>query len=299
MHGGHGATPDRSASHGDETSRSASARLVENGHPRGGANVPPEEGWYRETRIADTSSAFICVWTHRAGSAPARVIPDNHADFIVSSAGAAWLVGPATSVDLPEIEPGTVLRGLRIHTASLRAVTGVDGAELRDRALPVADLLPSRKARTLVDVLDPTDVAEAMDAANPTDVMVAAPPDLRALWPDAGADARVREAVRLLSGGGGGGIDAVARTVALTPRHLRRLVERETGLGPKTLQRVGRLQRALHVIREGGPLTLADVASSVGYADQAHFAHDVRRFTGRTPRAYLASRPPESPRSRK
>ncbi|GHC74562.1 hypothetical protein GCM10007079_08910 [Nocardiopsis terrae] len=65
-------------------------------------------------------------------------------------------------------------------------------------------------------------------------------------------------------------------------------MERETGLSPKTVQQVGRLQRALRLIRAGGSRTLADVAFSAGYADQAHLTHEARRFTGRTPRACLA-----------
>ncbi|MFD3688560.1 helix-turn-helix transcriptional regulator [Nocardiopsis sp. NPDC058631] len=269
------AVPDhRLSSHGGETIRAAEGRLVGNGHPRPVTppTVPSEAARYRETRITDGSSPFVCVWNHRVGPGPQRVVPDNHADFIVSSTGLAWLVGPATSADLPEFEPGTVLNGLRIHTACLRPVTGVGGVELRDRKVAVDDLLPARRARRLVELLRTADVR---------------PSDLHALWPDVEVDARVREAVRLLSEGGPRGVDAVAGEVSLTPRHLRRLTERETGLSPKVIQQVGRLQRALRLMRADGPRALADVAASVGYADQSHLTHEVRRFTGRTPRSCL------------
>jgi AraC-like DNA-binding protein len=60
------------------------------------------------------------------------------------------------------------------------------------------------------------------------------------------------------------------------------------GYGPKTLQRVLRLQR---VLAQAGrqPLVgrLADIALDAGYADQAHMSREVRALTGRNPRALL------------
>jgi AraC-type DNA-binding domain-containing proteins len=75
--------------------------------------------------------------------------------------------------------------------------------------------------------------------------------------------------------------------VGLSPRQLHRRSLDAFGYGPKTLARVLRLNRALTLARAG--VELADVAATTGYADQAHFARDVRELTGTTARALLAA----------
>ena len=67
----------------------------------------------------------------------------------------------------------------------------------------------------------------------------------------------------------------VAGELAVSERHLRRLVSAEVGYGPKLLGRVLRLRRALGRVRAGAEL--AEVAHGVGYADQAHFTQRVQR----------------------
>ncbi|MGW5382445.1 helix-turn-helix domain-containing protein [Nocardia sp. NPDC003963] len=229
-------------------------------------------GYYREIAFTGSSHGFLCRWTHRIGGGAQRVIPDNHADFIVSSTGRSWLVGPATTVDLPELSPGTVLHGARIRTAALRTVTGVAGFELRDTAIAVDDLLPARVARVLVDSL----------GAGEFDELTA-----HSLWPRLTVDPRVDRAVELLTAEATS-VQAAADSVALTPRHLRRLVEQETGLTPKTLRIVGRLQRAIRLARRAPDTPLSTVAVAAGYADQPHLSRDTRRMTGLTPSSLLS-----------
>ncbi|MFI5720217.1 helix-turn-helix domain-containing protein [Nocardia sp. NPDC051750] len=241
------------------------------GQPADSEGLEDGHSHYREIAFAGSSTGFLCRWTHRVGGGAQRVIPDNHADFIVSSTGRSWLVGPATTVDLPALSPGTVLHGARIHTAALRSVTGVAGSELRDTAMAVDDLLPGRVARALVGSL----------GAGEFDELTA-----HSLWPCLTVDPRVEKAVELLTAATTT-VDTVADRVALTPRHLRRLVEQETGLTPKTLQVVGRLQRAVRLARRAPDATLSMVAVAVGYADQAHLSRDTRRMTGLTPGSLL------------
>jgi hypothetical protein len=63
------------------------------------------------------------------------------------------------------------------------------------------------------------------------------------------------------------------------------------GLGPKTLQRIFRLQRFLTAAeRHGSMVGLAELAARAGYADQAHLSHDVRAFAGLPPAALLRER---------
>jgi hypothetical protein len=67
----------------------------------------------------------------------------------------------------------------------------------------------------------------------------------------------------------------------LNDRTLERHFAAVTGLTGKTLQQVLRANQAVKWLREGH--RIADVAADLGYADQAHLTHSLRRIMGRTP----------------
>ena len=78
----------------------------------------------------------------------------------------------------------------------------------------------------------------------------------------------------------------VAESFAMSERSLQRLVEDRVGLSPKWLIQRRRLHDAVLALK-AGTTTLAQVASQLGYSDQAHFTHDFRTVTGMTPGEYL------------
>lgn len=78
----------------------------------------------------------------------------------------------------------------------------------------------------------------------------------------------------------------LAGHVGLSERSLQRLVEQRVGLSPKWLIQRRRLHDAVEGLK-GRQGSLADLASRLGYADQAHFTHDFRTVTGMTPGEYL------------
>ncbi|WP_424217318.1 helix-turn-helix domain-containing protein (plasmid) [Streptomyces sp. BI20] len=55
----------------------------------------------------------------------------------------------------------------------------------------------------------------------------------------------------------------------------------QVGVPPKTVARILRLRRTVHLLRAGRPP--AEVAALCGYSDQAHLAREVKRMTGHTP----------------
>ena len=76
----------------------------------------------------------------------------------------------------------------------------------------------------------------------------------------------------------------LAEHAGRSERSLQRLVRRRLGLSPKWLIQRRRLQEASLRLRRLGPgESLADVAAELGYADQAHFARDLRTVTGSSP----------------
>ena len=70
-------------------------------------------------------------------------------------------------------------------------------------------------------------------------------------------------------------------------RALQRLVHRRIGLTPKWLIQRRRLQEAAARLRLQ-PTRLADIAASLGYADQPHFIRDFARVTSMTPGEFAA-----------
>ena len=104
------------------------------------------------------------------------------------------------------------------------------------------------------------------------------------------------EAWRWLRGTGGTGrltgSDGLAAHVALSPRHLTTVFERELGVSPKRVARLVRFDRACRrittAVRLGSPPDLARVAAGCGYYDQPHLDREFREHLGTSPSGWLA-----------
>lgn len=101
-------------------------------------------------------------------------------------------------------------------------------------------------------------------------------------------DPTVRAAMGMLRSGEQN-IATLASRVGTSERALRRRFRAEVGLPPKQMSRVLRFQRALQGLR--GSESLADVALSSGYHDQAHLTHELQELGCVTPREYRRRRP--------
>lgn len=82
-------------------------------------------------------------------------------------------------------------------------------------------------------------------------------------------------------------VGLTAKTLGVSPRHLRRMVGEQVGLRPAEYVRLARFIQATQEIVRPGP-TLTQVAVACGYFDQAHFTRDFRSFSGMTPSEYRA-----------
>ena len=83
-----------------------------------------------------------------------------------------------------------------------------------------------------------------------------------------------------------GRVDELALDAAMTVRAVQRLFRRHVGASPKQVIRRLRLQQAARFVERGDAQSLADLALSLGYADQAHLARDFRAATGRSLRSF-------------
>lgn len=83
-------------------------------------------------------------------------------------------------------------------------------------------------------------------------------------------------------------IDALAREVGYSRQHLTRRFRQEFGLGPKLAARLVRFERATQMLRSiPSYVSLAEVAATCGFADQAHLARDFSALAACSPTQWL------------
>ena len=238
---------------------------------------------YRELPAPpDLRSDVMCTWVGHLGTVGAPytevVVPDGCVDLIWDGTR-AFVAGPDTG-PVPIAAPsGTTFVGLRLRPAHAPAVLGMPADAVRDQrpdtsvvwGAPDADVLGER----LAAARDPGAAADALTAAARHRLR-------RAHRRDPLIDVVVRE----LAMGARTGVGLVARLaddLGVSERALHRRCTAAVGYGPKVLDRVLRLRRALDApaeLRHPGP---GAIAAAVGYADQAHLSRECRRLTGRTP----------------
>lgn len=119
---------------------------------------------------------------------------------------------------------------------------------------------------------------------------------LQARLPDARADPVVAAALaRLQAGNGLLRIESLRSESGLGATRFIERFRAQTGLTPKRFARVLRFNRALASLASPHPPSLAELALATGHADQAHFAHEFRRFAG-VPAARYRPVSPDQPR---
>lgn len=157
---------------------------------------------------------------------------------------------------------------------------------------PVSDLTDRR--RTLVEVFGAAaaDVeARALAAVDLDEAFAGIQAFLRARRPVAGE--RLELVGRIVERAATDReITRVAHMVAVfgvAPRQLQRLFDEYVGVRPKWMIQRYRLHEAAERIAASPEHAWAELALELGYADQAHFVRDFRRFVGSTPAAYARS----------
>jgi AraC-like DNA-binding protein len=199
-----------------------------------------------------------------------RVLADGCMDIVVVPDAAPVVAGPTLEPFTAPMAPGTRVYGLRFRPGAAPFTLGATAEELRDLAVPLADLLGAR------------DVPDAPLGLSALQRIV-----LARLRP---TDPLVDAAVGRLLRAPGTDVRALAAAVALSERQLRRRFHEAVGYGPKRLGRVLRLQRLLAEARRRPEATGAELAFAAGYADEPHMGREARALAGTAPRALLRER---------
>jgi AraC-like DNA-binding protein len=232
---------------------------------------------YREFPVNDALARWAeCLWVRVGTGEPdgfARIVPDGCMDLLWSGRAGLVAIGPNTTAFVSPLPPGGSVLGVRLHPGAAPPLFGLAAPELLDGRLPARELWGDSAARleeALHAAADMRERARMLVGFVSDRARGAEPPE-----------PLVRAAVDRLERVN---VAEVAKDLAVSERHLRRLVTAGVGYGPKRLARVLRLRRALERVRAG--VGLAEVAFEAGYADQAHFTNECRDLAGVSPSVF-------------
>lgn len=242
-------------------------------------------GLYREEPVLPVLRGhFSSIWFHHKPSGVAgysAVVPDACADLVWCRSN-LWVAGPDRQVILESVPPGTTVVGMRFLPGVVATLLRVPASEIVGARLPL-DCFWRSKAQELTgaigDAKEPHIVAKRLETA-----LTKMAGDFDS--PDRSSKIILR-CVATLGDPRRRVVPELISALGLSERTLRRLCERAFGYGPKTLERVLRIQRFLELARIHPALGLANLAGAAGYADQAHLSREARRLTGLTPTAIL------------
>jgi len=92
---------------------------------------------------------------------------------------------------------------------------------------------------------------------------------------------------RIIASGGAISIRELARSEAVSERHLTRLFRQWIGQPPKTFSRVVRFQIMLEMLQREKMMNAAKLSAQCGYYEQSHFISEFKTFSGKLPSDYL------------
>jgi AraC-like DNA-binding protein len=169
--------------------------------------------------------------------------------------------------------------GISFRPVMFRALLGRSMSTLTDRVVPLESVLgPSvsqwaqalRRARDLETEIGLTKEFFESRLIAPTQLQLQLRDCVEAMASD-------RDLLR---------VEDLCKTSGLDARTLQRRFSDYVGLSPKSVIRRYRMHEAAIRLGDENTPSLAALAASLGYSDQAHFARDFKRTVGETPRAF-------------
>lgn len=172
------------------------------------------------------------------------------------------------------------VHGVKLRPGALTALTGHDAKALVDRTVTAKDVLPI----VVHDELD--NLAAGMPPAEATAAACAALDLLLPAAPDSSYDLLLSVIADMLADRSLLRVDEVVERHGIGRRALERLFARYLGVGPKWVLTRYRMHDVVTVLDEGYAGSLADLAATYGWFDQAHFGRDFAALVGCPPSTY-------------
>ncbi|MFI6996286.1 helix-turn-helix domain-containing protein [Nocardia sp. NPDC050175] len=173
----------------------------------------------------------------------------------------------------------TVLE-VRLSPLSAECLFGVPAGQLADQVVDLAELW-GKGAIELVERAVVATVAERFDLVD--DALAAHAEEGRPVDP-------VMQGVwnQLVDGQGAVTMGALREQTGWSERRLACMFREQSGLPPKVMSRLVRFQHAVALLRRPGHRSLASVALTCGYYDQAHLSREFRELADETPTEFMA-----------
>lgn len=241
-------------------------------------------GWYSPTSpSADLVDDVVCSWTARTDGTH-LLVPDGCVDVLWIAGLGIRVCGPETVSWKFTLPVGTEAVGIRFRPGVVPRLLGESASAMRNQRVDLGALIGSAIDRELRDRLDNAVTDHGRQEIFENAVR---------RWREnrSAADPLVR-GIALALARSPGTVSDVAQRSGLTERQLLRRCSDAFGYGPATLRSILRLQRFMQVAQIRPQLSLADLAATAGYSDQAHLSRNCRKISSMTPKELLASEAP-------
>ena len=252
-----------------------------------GDQVPRTLAEYKEfLPPAPLADHFLCLWTQTVrgsqGVYEHRVLPDACIDIVLINDEPPMVVGPWTVSFLAQLPVGSRITGARLHPGRASCLLGMPASQLLNQSIPIAAVKGALQHIRLEKVIEQPNAAARRSVLG--HVLLAS------LEHSAPFDQAVLAGIQWLSRRPRGRVEQLSRWLGISERQLHRRFSAAIGYGPKTFQSVMRFQRLIKTAREkGAEQSLAALAASAGYSDQAHMTRDVHRLANLRPTVLLRS----------
>lgn len=226
---------------------------------------------------------WVAQWDLGGRTSRQEVIAFPALNLVVESSGVG-LAGPTTRASHRDLTGSGWAVGALLRPAAVSTLTG-DPSALMDSYLPLE--LPDLRAVVAAAMAD-AEHSRACEAF--ADWWVCRVPvlDDQGLLANRMAELIDTEPDVLRA-------DQAAAALGVSTRTLQRLSRRYVGLGPLDLIRRRRLQEAAAAVRADPGTQLAELATRLGFTDQAHLTREFRRVLGFTPGDYRRGHRPVEP----
>ena len=239
--------------------------------------------WRTAQRIVvDEPDEDLAPWVERLWSASweyaepyrQKIVPLPQVHLSVIGDGRPRVVGPASRHVVRELAGRSSVVGAAFRPGVFRAVAGCAVGDLVDRELDAADVPGLAGAPRWQG-----DLAGWLRAHLPAEGPGPAAREAGQLVARVAADPTIAR------------VDRLAAAAGLGVRTLQRLFAEHVGPGPKWVIRRYRLQEVVARLEAGGPVDWADLAATLGYADQGHLSRDFADLFGEPPTWYARRYP--------
>lgn len=230
---------------------------------------------------------WIPVWSVPPGSVAPQKVLQYPVCLLVITADYARFYGVASGLSTTTLTGHGWAVGVMLAPAAGYILAGVSVDEYTDRSVDLTEILGD-DARALVYRVRTVMAVDPHSARSHHAAMEAYATALRRFLPVDDEGEVINRLVDLVESNGEIlRVAQLCRELGMTERTLQRLVHRRLGLTPKWLIQRRRLQEAAELLRNK-QITAAEVATTLGYADQAHFIRDFSTVTAMTPGQFAA-----------